>query len=79
MDMSSIKDVRANKGGVVRVSLPVEVAYNLDKFQTAVKDLAERIGHPQCLSGLDFFFEQEMRFRINPQTLKAESMPGETF
>jgi hypothetical protein len=60
--------------GAIRVTMPAEVAFNLDKFTAAVKNLAERIGHPMCLSGQDIRFLLEREFAVNPQTLAVDAM-----
>lgn len=64
----------ARETGAIRVTLPAEVAFNLDKFTAAVKNLAERIGHPQCLSGMDIRFLLEREFAVNPQTLAVDAV-----
>lgn len=60
--------------GAIRVTMPAEVAFNLDKFTAAVKNLAERIGHPNCISGQDISFLLEREFLVNPATLAVESI-----
>jgi hypothetical protein len=60
--------------GAIRVTLPAEVAFNLDKFNAAVKNLAERIGHPMCISGQDIRFLLEREFAVNPQTLAVDAL-----
>ena len=62
--------------GAIRVTMPAEVAFNLDKFNAAVKNLAERIGHPNCISGQDIRFLLEREFAVNPQTLAVDAVHG---
>lgn len=63
------------RSGAIRVVLPAEVAFNMDRFQASLKNLAERLGHPACISGQDFRFDMERYFAVNPATLKVEAQP----
>jgi hypothetical protein len=69
------------QGGAVRLTLPARVANDLDTLQSTLRDLAERMGHPQCASGCDtLFIELEREFSVseavelNPQPIP----PGRT-
>jgi len=52
--------------GAIRVTVPAEVAFNLNRFNAGVKNLAERIGHPNCISGVNCQFLIERDFLIDP-------------
>lgn len=75
-NLGSAKDLRqVGRSGTVRVVLPAKVAYDLDLFTKSLRELAEKIGHPACLSGLDFHFLQERDFVVNPAG-QVQSAPG---
>lgn len=56
----------SRRGTSVRVALPADVAFNLDKFQKFTRDLAERLGCKPCLSGAACWFVLEQNFVVNP-------------
>lgn len=56
----------ARRGTTVRVALPADVAFNLDKFTRFTRDLAERLGCKPCLSGAACWFTLEQSFVVNP-------------
>lgn len=41
------------QGSVVQVSVPLSVAFDLDKIQRVERTIFERLGHPNCYSGWD--------------------------
>jgi len=49
----------------VRVTLPREVAYNLDQFQTVQKEILGRLGCLACCSGFDIRWEFDQRFLVD--------------
>lgn len=49
----------------VRVSVPKDVLYNLDKFQAVQKDILGRLGCLACCSGYDIRFDFEERFVVD--------------
>lgn len=51
----------------VRVKIPAKAAYDLDAMQHVLGNLAERLGCPQCLSGVNCYFEQERDFVVTPE------------
>jgi hypothetical protein len=55
----------AGASNVVRVSLPAEVAFNLDRFQKVQADIFERLGHPHCVSGWDVRFDLVRQFVVD--------------
>ena len=60
----------------VRIAIPAEVAFNLDKLTKALGNVAERLGCKPCLSGADCTLVLHRDFVINPQTLAAEVAGG---
>lgn len=56
------KQVRAK----VRISMPAEIANDLDAFKKGVRAFAEELGCPQCFSGIECTFESEREFRLSP-------------
>lgn len=58
----------------VRITLSAKVAYDLNSFQKVLGSLAERLGCPQCLSGVDCTFQLERNFIVDPRTLAVESI-----
>jgi len=72
--LSEANRLRYNKP--VRITVPASVAYDLDKFQTAVANLAERLGCKPCLSGAACIFSLETEFVINPANLELEEVGG---
>jgi len=56
----------ARRGTAVRVTVPAEVAYNLDKFQKFTRELAERLGCKPCLSGAACFLVLEQNLVVSP-------------
>jgi hypothetical protein len=62
---SGIKAPRS--GGVIRVSIPASVAYDLGAFQKSIAIIAEQLGCPTCFSGVDCRFQLERAWVINEQ------------
>jgi hypothetical protein len=54
------------RGHTVRVVIPAEVAYNLDRFQKTLANLGERLGCRACLSGAACQFLLEKDFLVDP-------------
>jgi hypothetical protein len=52
---------------VIRVTVPANVANDLNLFTSMLKDLGGRIGCKPCISGAACFFENERDFVVNPQ------------
>lgn len=48
------------------VSMSPGTTYDIKRIQNVVAKLAERGGHPQCYSGFDFRFRQEIDYLVNP-------------
>lgn len=53
--------------GTVRVTMPASAIHNLDTFNKSIANLAEKLGHPRCFSGVDCIFMQERDFVVDPQ------------
>lgn len=49
----------------VRVTLPKQVAYDLDRFQAIQKDILGKLGCLACCSGYDIRWEFEQRFIVD--------------
>ena len=56
----------ALKSNVIRVTVPANVANDLDLFAQMLKDLGGRIGCKPCISGAACFFDNERDFVVNP-------------
>jgi hypothetical protein len=56
----------ALKSNVIRVTVPANVANDLDLFASMLKDLGGRIGCKPCISGAACFFDNERDFVVNP-------------
>jgi hypothetical protein len=50
---------------VVRVSVPVEAYFSLDKIQKIQKDILGRLGCMACCSGWDIRFDLERQFMVD--------------
>jgi hypothetical protein len=51
--------------GLIRISIPAAVAYDLAAFQKSIANLVERLGCRACFSGADCTFLHERDFVIN--------------
>lgn len=56
----------------VRVIIPHDVAYNLEKLQKVMASVLGRLGCQGCTSGFDIRFIQERDFLVNAKTLGVE-------
>jgi hypothetical protein len=65
------------RAGVVRVNVPMSVAYDLEKMQKVTADVLDKLGCGGCHSGriLDFVHMDE--FVVNPATLEVEEIVGQ--
>ena len=66
-DKLELSDVEAlaSAARTVRVTLPREVAYNLDQFQAVQKDILGKLGCLACCSGFDIRWEFDQRFLVD--------------
>jgi hypothetical protein len=55
------------QSNVVRVVVPAEVAFDLDKIQAVQKDILKRLGCLACCSGWDIRFDMEREFIVDQQ------------
>jgi hypothetical protein len=54
------------KSNVIRVTVPANVANDLDLFAKMLQNLGDRIGCKPCISGAACFFDNERDFVVNP-------------
>ena len=74
MNQSLLHDLVPFRNNTIRVVVPHEVAYNLDRLQKTLANVMGRLGHPGCHSGFDIRFIQEREFVVNPKTLAVEGI-----
>ncbi len=53
-------------GNIVRVTIPAEVAFNLEKMHKVTAGILGRLGCAACHSGYDIRFLVERDFVVNP-------------
>jgi hypothetical protein len=75
-DLEGIQALRASGSNVVRVTLPTEVYYNLDKLQKVQKEILGRLGHAMCYSGFDIRWDHEKYFVVDQQLNIKAGGPG---
>jgi hypothetical protein len=65
------------RAGVVRINVPMSVAYDLEKMQKVTASVLEKLGCGGCHSGrvLDFVHIDE--FVVNPSTLEVDEIIGQ--
>lgn len=59
----------------VRVVVPVDVAFNLDRMQKVTAGVLERLGCPACHSGWDIRFDLARSFFVD-EKLNVRSVAG---
>ena len=64
----------AHAGNRMVVRLPADVAFDMGKMNRVIADLAERLGCPACLSGVDCSFKIERDFVVDPTSLKVRPL-----
>jgi len=62
----------AKIAGPVRVTIPISVAYDLEKFQRALANLATQVGHPGWCSGVDVTLLTAREFVVDPASLQVK-------
>lgn len=73
----------ASGGRAVQVTIPAEVAFDLDRFQRVQRDILGRLGCMACCSGWDIRYDVERRFivdaRLNVRAADSVELvsPGE--
>ncbi len=61
----------------VRVNVPFDVLFSLDKMQRVTANVLARLGCPSCHSGYDIRFLLESEFLVNAKTLDVQGIaPG---
>jgi hypothetical protein len=63
-------------GNVVRVSLPAEVAFDVDRFQEIQKSILGKLGCMACCSGWDIRYDIERRFIVDEKLNVRSVGPG---
>jgi hypothetical protein len=63
--------------GPIRVTLPVSVACDLDKFQRALANVAAMIGSVRRAPGIGITFQRTREFVIDPASLQVKEALGE--
>lgn len=62
---------------VVQVSLPAEVAFDLDRFQQVQRDILGKLGCMACCSGWDIRYDIQRRFIVDAKLNVHETItPG---
>jgi hypothetical protein len=64
-------DRAATVSGPIRVTLPVSVAYDLDKFLRALANVARMVGCPASTSGIDVSPPHMREFVVDPASLQV--------
>jgi len=59
----------------VQVSIPAEVAFDLERFQQVQKDILGKLGCMACCSGWDIRFDVQRRFVVGANLEVREDMP----
>ena len=70
---TAIADKLASTTKTVRVTIPKEVAYNLDSFTKVQRDILGKLGCLACCSGWDIRWDFEQRFVVD-QNLNIQSL-----
>jgi hypothetical protein len=63
----------AKVSGPIRVTLPISVAYDLEKFQKTLANVAQLVGCTGCTSGVDVTFLTAREFVVDPESLQARA------
>jgi hypothetical protein len=63
--------------GPIRVTLPISVACDLDKFQRALANVAAMLGSAGRTSGIGSAYQRTREFVIDPTSLQAREAVGE--
>jgi hypothetical protein len=68
-------NLRLTNNRIVQVSIPAEVAFNLERFQQVQKDILGKLGCMACCSGWDIRFDIQRRFVVGANLEVREDMP----
>jgi hypothetical protein len=69
----------AGLSNVVRVSVPVDVYFSIDRIQKVQKDILGRLGCMACCSGWDIRFDLERRFAVDEKLNVRPLVEGVAF
>jgi hypothetical protein len=61
------KSVQSRPGGVVSVTIPADVAFDLDRFGQVQKDILGKLGCMACCSGFDIRWEFARQFVVDSE------------
>ena len=61
------REISRRKGGAIRLSIPVKVAYNADAFRNSIHGLLDELGCKACFSGVDCYFTTIRDFVLTPE------------
>lgn len=64
-DVEMAKQAQPLGARTVHVTLPVSVAFDLDRFQEVQRSILDRLGCQACCSGWDIRFDIQRRFLID--------------
>lgn len=74
---SEYKSKSAKVRRSMRVTLPVSVAYDLEKFQRALANVAAMVGGAGCAGDVGRTFLHAREFVVDPASLEAREATGE--
>jgi len=74
--MANELKTRSTASGPIRVTLPLSVAYDLEKFQRVLANIANLTGCTGCTSGVDITFLNAREFVVDPATLDVTTVAG---
>jgi hypothetical protein len=75
--MAGGKSNRKSGASPIRVTLPVSVACDLDKFQRALANVAVVLGSVQHAPGIGVAFSRTREFVIDPASLQVKEAVAE--
>jgi hypothetical protein len=61
----------------IRLTLPISVAYDLDKFQTALANVAQMVGYTGGTHKAEVNFLHVREFIVDPASLQVREAAGE--
>ncbi|MBO3751918.1 hypothetical protein J5X84_38110 [Streptosporangiaceae bacterium NEAU-GS5] len=61
------KFARPGSGRVIHVTIPAEIADDLDRFQDLQRTVLDRLGCRGCTSGFDIRYDIARRFVVTPE------------
>lgn len=67
MDKEALDRSAGIRANVVHVSIPAEVAFDLERFQKVQTDILGKLGCMACCSGWDIRFDIARRFIVDTE------------